>query len=209
MEKFKTIENDTKAEIIEKKSKFIAHIFYVETPEEAEKYIKEIKKQYHDARHNVFAYAIETKDGGVAVKYNDDGEPQGTAGSPILKIILEQGLSNILVVVTRYFGGILLGTGGLVRAYSDATLKALENVQYIEKIIGYKVKICIEYNTLEQLKYYATKSNIKIVNIEYLENIEVIVEMQKGKLNEITNNGSKKPFKILKCDILEEKYIDI
>ena len=113
------------------------------------------------------------------------------------------------MVVTRYFGGILLGTGGLVRAYSDSTLKALEQTEYISKIIGYKVKICVEYDGLDQLKYYANKSNIKILNIEYLENIEVTVEMRKEKLEELTNNGNKKPFKILKYDILKEKYIDI
>ena len=133
----------------------------------------------------------------------------GTAGAPILKIVLEQGLSNVLVVVTRYFGGILLGTGGLVRAYSDATIKALEQTEYISKIIGYKVKLCVEYDSLEQLKYYANKSNIKIVNIDYLENIEVTVEMRKEILEQFTNNNSKKPLKILKCDILKEKYIDI
>lgn len=209
MEKFKTISNNAVAEITEKKSKFIAHLFYVETPEEADKYIKEIKKKYHDARHNVFAYAIETSDGGIAVKYNDDGEPQGTAGSPILKVLLEQGLSNVLVVVTRYFGGILLGTGGLLRAYVDSTLKALETAKFVEKIIGYEVKICIEYDNLEQFKYYTNKSNIKTVNTEYLENIEIIVELTKEKLEEITNINSKKPFKILKFDILKEKYIDI
>lgn len=133
----------------------------------------------------------------------------GTAGAPILKIVLEQGLSNILVVVTRYFGGILLGTGGLVRAYSDATIKALEQTTYIDKIIGYKVKFCIEYDKLEQLKYFAGKDNFKIVNIEYLENIEVIVEIKKEKLEEFTNTNSEKTLKILKYDILEEKYIDI
>ena len=135
--------------------------------------------------------------------------PGGTAGAPILKIVLEQGLSNVLVVVTRYFGGILLGTGGLVRAYSDSTQKALEQTEYISKIIGYKVKLCIEYDGLEQLKYYANKSNIKIVNIEYLSNIEVTVDMRKEKLEEFTNNNNKKTLKILKYDILEEKYIDI
>lgn len=103
----------------------------------------------------------------------------------------------------------MLGTGGLVRAYSDATLKALEKTEYIEKIIGYKVRICVKYDQLDGLKYYANKSNLKIVNIEYLENVEVNVEMQKEKLDEITNSNSKKTFKILKYDILEEKYIDI
>ena len=209
MEKIKTINNNVTAEITEKKSKFIANLFYVETIEEAEKYIKEIKKKYHDAKHNVFAYAIETGDGGIAVKYNDDGEPQGTAGSPILKILLEQGLSNILVVVTRYFGGILLGTGGLVRAYSEATIKALEKTQFIYKIIGYKVKLCIGYEELEKLKYHESKSKLKIIKTEFLENIEVIVEIEKENLEEITNNSNKIPLKILKYDILEEKYIEI
>lgn len=133
----------------------------------------------------------------------------GTAGAPILKIILEQGLSNVLVVVTRYFGGILLGTGGLVRAYTDATLKVLEQTEYTNKIIGYRVKLYIEYDKLEYLRYYATKNNIKVCKIEYLENIEVIVEMEKDKLEEFTNNNNKKTLKILKYDILEEKYIDI
>ena len=103
----------------------------------------------------------------------------------------------------------MLGTGGLVRAYSETTLKALEKTEYIEKIIGYKVKFCIEYDALQEFKYYANKNNLKIINIEYLENIEIIVEMQKEKLDEITNNNSKISFKILKYDILEEKYIDI
>lgn len=152
---------------------------------------------------------LKQKTGGIAVRYNDDGEPQGTAGSPILKIILEQGLSNVLVVVTRYFGGTLLGTGGLVRAYSDVTLKALEQTEYIDKIIGYSVKLCIEYDSLEKLKYHANKCNYKIVNIEYLENIELIVELKKEQLEEFTNINNKNSIKILKYDILEEKFIDI
>lgn len=209
MEKFKTISNNAEAEIVEKKSKFIAHIFYVETPEEAESYIKEMKKKYHDARHNVFAYAIETGDGGIAVKYNDDGEPQGTAGAPILKIILEQGLSNILVVVTRYFGGILLGTGGLVRAYSQATIKALESTKIVNKKKGYQVKIITAYDQMEQFNYYANKNNLKVVKIEYLENIEITVEVSDELLNEITNINNNNPLKIIKYDILKEKFIDI
>ncbi len=208
MEKLKTISNNSMAEITVKKSRFIANVFYVETLEEADKYIKDIKKKYYDAKHNVFAYSIKTLDGGSNIKYNDDGEPQGTAGAPILKLLLEQELSNVLVVVTRYFGGILLGTGGLLRAYMDSTLKALNQVDYVEKIIGYKVKLHIEYDDLDQLKYYANKSNIKIVNIEYMEHIAVSVEIEKEKLEEITNINSKKTFKILKYDILEEKYID-
>ena len=137
------------------------------------------------------------------------GEPSGTAGSTILKRVLEKGLSNVLVVVTRYFGGILLGTGGLVRAYSEATIKALEKAKIVNKKKGYKVKIVTAYDQIEQFNYYVNKNKLKVINTEYLENIEFMVEMAEEQLNEITNNNSKNPLKIIKYDILKEKYIDI
>ena len=137
------------------------------------------------------------------------GEPSGTAGSPILKIVLEKGLSNVLVVVTRYFGGILLGTGGLVRAYSEVTIKALDKAKIVNKKKGYQVKIVTTYDQIEQFNYYVNKNKLKVINTEYLENIEFMVEMAEEQLNEITNNNSKNPLKIIKYDILKEKYIDI
>ena len=137
------------------------------------------------------------------------GEPSGTAGSPILKIVLEKGLSNVLVVVTRYFGGILLGTGGLVRAYSEATIKALEKTKFINKKKGYQVKIITPYDQIEQFNYYANKNKLRVINMEYLENIEIMVEMVDEELKEITNNNSKNPLKIIKYDILKEKYVDV
>ena len=135
------------------------------------------------------------------------GEPSGTAGSPILKIVLEKGLSNVLVVVTRYFGGILLGTGGLVRAYSETTIKALDKAKIVNKKKGYQVKIVTTYDQIEQINYYVNKNNLKVVNTEYLENIEIMIEMTEEHLRKITN--SKNPLKIIKYDILKEKYIDI
>ena len=137
------------------------------------------------------------------------GEPSGTAGSPILKILLENGLSNVVVVVTRYFGGILLGTGGLVRAYSGAVLNALENAEFVEKKKGYKVKILIEYEDLEQTKYNANKCKFKITNIEYLDKVELLLEILEEDIEKVTNNNNNNLFKILKYDILEEKFIDI
>ncbi len=137
------------------------------------------------------------------------GEPSGTAGSPILKILLENGLSNVVVVVTRYFGGILLGTGGLVRAYSGAVMNALENAEFIDRKKGYKVKILIEYEDLEQTKYNANKCNFKITNIEYLDKVELLLEILEEDIEKITNNSNNNLFKILKYDILEEKFIDI
>lgn len=207
MEEFYTISNNSEAEIIEKKSKFIAHIFYVESIEEAEKYLKATRKKYHDARHNCFAYAIETIDGGIAVKYNDDGEPAGTAGSPILKILLEKGITNVLVVVTRYFGGILLGTGGLVRAYTKTTLEALNKVEIIKKEKGCEIELEIEYCDLESAKKYLYDIGVKSIKVEFLEKVKLNAETPKNMLKYIETEDVKKNFKILKYNILEEKII--
>ena len=207
MEEFYTISNNSEEEIIEKKSKFIAHIFYVESIEEAEKYLKATRKKYHDARHNCFAYAIETIDGGIAVKYNDDGEPAGTAGSPILKILLEKGITNVLVVVTRYFGGILLGTGGLVRAYTKTTLEALNKVEIIKKEKGCEIELEIEYCDLESAKKYLYDIGVKSIKVEFLEKVKLNAEIPKNMLKYIETEDVKKNFKILKYNILEEKII--
>ena len=207
MEEFYTISNNSEAEIIEKKSKFIAQIFYEEKNEEAEKYLKKKKKKYHDARHNCFAYAIETIDGGIAVKYNDDGEPAGTAGSPILKILLEKGITNVLVVVTRYFGGILLGTGGLVRAYTKTTLEALNKVEIIKKEKGCEIELEIEYCDLESAKKYLYDIGVKSIKVEFLEKVKLNAEIPKNMLKYIETEDVKKNFKILKYNILEEKII--
>ena len=201
MEEFYTISNNSEAEIIEKKSKFIAHIFYVESIEEAEKYLKATRKKYHDARHNCFAYAIETIDGGIAVKYNDDGEPAGTAGSPILKILLEKGITNVLVVVTRYFGGILLGTGGLVRAYTKTTLEALNKVEIIKKEKGCEIELEIEYCDLESAKKYLYDIGVKSIKVEFLEKVKLNAEIPKNMLKYIETEDVKKNFKILKYNI--------
>lgn len=207
--KFKTIKENVTAQIVEKKSKFIANMFYIETMEEADRIIKETKRKYHDARHNCFAYILETGGEGLLVKYNDDGEPSGTAGAPMLNIIANEGLSNVLVIVTRYFGGILLGTGGLVRAYSEAVKEALKLAKYIEKAQGYIFEIEVEYNDLEKIKYYFKQKNIKIINNEYSQNVILTVEMSKENLEEFTNNSKNMNFKIIKYKILEEKNIEI
>ncbi len=204
---FKTISNDSEAEIIEKKSKFIANIFYVETREEAEEKIKEIKKKYFDARHNCFAYSIFTKDR-IIERFSDDGEPSGTAGAPMLNILSSQNLRNVVVIVTRYFGGILLGTGGLVRAYTGAVQEALKNVEIIEKYLGLEVKLEVNYPNLEKLKYYLKQNEIKILSSEYLENIKVLVEMSEEKLNILLQNKDDLNFNLINIEKVKEKYIE-
>ena len=113
-------------ELIEKKSRFISNLIYVENEEEAKQKITEIKKKFYDAKHNVFAYRVYAN-GNIIDKYSDDGEPSGTAGKPILDMLKQKEICNVLIVVTRYFGGILLGTGGLVRAYTGAAKLCIDN----------------------------------------------------------------------------------
>ena len=167
---FKTINKNVSAEIVEKKSKYIANVFYVETVEEAEEKVKEIKKKYFDARHNCFAYSVFTKDG-IVNRFSDDGEPSGTAGGPMLNILNGKELTNLVVVVTRYFGGILLGTGGLIRAYTGATQEALGMVEEVHKDLGLEAKLITTYPELEKLKYYLKQNSIDIKGAEYNENV--------------------------------------
>lgn len=125
---YTTLEHEGEAEFVEKKSVFIGHAAPVKSEEEAQAYVKKLKNQYMDARHNVWAYMMK---GEIVARYSDDGEPQGTAGVPVLDTIRKSGVTDAVVVVTRYFGGILLGAGGLVRAYSHTAKLALEAANII------------------------------------------------------------------------------
>ena len=179
---FLTIQEERlEEEIVEKKSRFIGTLLYVTNEEEAQEIIKNIKKQYHDARHNCFAYRIMTENG-VIERFCDDGEPSGTAGGPMLNILAKNNLCNVLIVVTRYFGGILLGTGGLVRAYSDTTTKVINTASMANETMGMEVEIEIDYAQLEMLKYYCKKNNINIVNIVYEKNIKCYLELTEMEL---------------------------
>ena len=177
---FITIKANVQTEITEKKSKFIANLFPVESVEEAEELTKEIKKKYHDARHNCVAYRI-VEDNQIIEKSNDDGEPSGTAGAPMLNILQKNELVNVLIIVTRYFGGILLGTGGLVRAYSDSLLKAIEESDKIQKCQGIEMLVTTEYNEFDKFKYYCKNNDILITNVEYSEWITCKIELEDDK----------------------------
>lgn len=190
---FKTIEKENSAEIVEKKSRFIANIYNVESKEEAEEKIKQIKKKYYDAKHHCFAFSI-IEENGITQKSSDDGEPSGTAGAPILNIIKSNNLQNVVIIVTRYFGGILLGTGGLTRAYSEAAGKVVEQSELIQKEPGMEVELEIDYNDNEKFKYYCQKNNINIIKIEYTENIWYKIELNEKeykKIEEINKTNNK------------------
>lgn len=205
MDEFNSIAEDSNAEIEEKKSKFIAHVFYVENVEEAEKNIREIKKKYFDARHNCYAYRV-IEENGIREKQSDDGEPSGTAGAPMINILQKNNLLNVLVVVTRYFGGTLLGTGGLIRAYSEATLKSIENSGIIKMKKGCEMEVAISYSDFEKFKYYCDKRNIKIKKAIYGNGIQCLIDVENGEKEKIIDETQRK-VSILSYSVLKEKYI--
>ena len=206
MKEYNTIEKQETSELVEKKSKFIANIFYVSTTQEAEEKLEQIRKKYYDARHNCYAYRV-IEDGNIIDRSSDDGEPSGTAGAPpMLNILKKENLCNVLVVVTRYFGGILLGTGGLVRAYSQSTQDVIEKSVVILKQEGYVAILEVEYKDLEKLRYICKKKEIKIIDIKYLENVSVKLEFKKEE-KEVFRNKENLNFDYLNYEIIQEKFI--
>ena len=156
MEVYKTIRNRASAEQVIERSRFIAHISPVETREEADAFIDEIKATYRDATHNVPAMVIGDKQ---QIQWgSDDGEPQGTSGAPMVQLIVSEGLTNLVVVVTRYFGGIKLGTGGLVRAYSSSARLAIEEAGICRVCDMRSIRVAVDYSSFEKIKRAASDS---------------------------------------------------
>ncbi len=151
------------AEFVEKRSSFLGHVRYVEAEDEAKAFVTEMKKKFYDARHNCWCYII--KDG--AVRYSDDGEPQGTAGIPMLEVLKREGVTNVVCVVTRYFGGVLLGTGGLLRAYTKSAKDALDAAGICVVRRWVKAEIACSYAMLERLKTECTAIGGVVADIEY------------------------------------------
>ena len=158
VEEYQALLDGGQGEIVEKKSRFIANVRPVETEEEAVAFIEEMKKKYYDARHNCSAFSVGVEQ--PTLRCSDDGEPSGTAGKPMLEVIMGANIHNIAVVVTRYFGGTLLGTGGLVRAYTQATQEGIKNSKVIEKKLARQIKLITNYNDIGKIQYLLGTENI-------------------------------------------------
>ena len=173
-----TVKETGEHEIVIQKSRFIAHIKRVETEQEAQEFIQVIKKKYWDATHNCSAYLIGEQD--QIQKANDDGEPSGTAGVPILEVLKKRKLKDTAVVVTRYFGGIKLGAGGLIRAYGKATSEGLDDVGIVERKLSQIIHVKIDYTWLGKLEKELRASEYKMKEIHYLDNviIDTFVEVR-------------------------------
>ncbi len=170
---YRVVYEGGEGEIIEKKSRFIATVRAVENEEEAVAFINEMKKKYWDARHNCSAFVIGEHQ--ELTRCSDDGEPAQTAGRPMLDVLLKEGVTNVAVVVTRYFGGVLLGTGGLVRAYQKAVQEGLAASHIIEKRKGFLLYINTDYNGIGKLQYLFGQKEISILESEYGVDVKMTV----------------------------------
>ncbi|MBR7015210.1 MAG: YigZ family protein [Lachnospiraceae bacterium] len=184
-------------EIVEKKSRFIGEIFPAETLEEAEERLLAIRKRYYDARHHCFAAVVGVPGTPEEIRRgNDDGEPGGTAGKPMLEVLDGEDLHNTAVVVTRYFGGTLLGTGGLVRAYSAAVKAAIENAAIVTVVSGRKIAFRVSYSDAGKLQYLYAKEGIEKPEIAYGQDVVMTLKMRREmgerikKITAETTNGA-------------------
>ena len=196
------------AEYIEKKSKFISHVFYVETAEEANEKLAELRKKYWDATHNCYAYVLDSDN---VMRFSDDGEPQGTAGMPILEVLKKQQVYCCLVVVTRYFGGTLLGAGGLVRAYGKAAALGLENSGVSVLTPFYIVNARMPYNFLDPVRNTFVHYDIVEADVEYGADVALKLQMPVEKFEafkkHITELTSGNVVPEIECEKLIPKKI--
>lgn len=204
MNYYKALYQGGEGELTEKKSRFIATTLPIASEEEALAFIEATKKKYWNATHNCSAFVIGKRH--ELKRCSDDGEPNGTAGRPMLDVLLGEDIHNTAVVVTRYFGGTLLGTGGLVRAYSGAVKAGLEGSVMIEKYLGNRLMVQTDYNGIGKIQYITAQSGILTLNSEYtdLVKVELLVPSDKEeglrkKITEATNGRAK-------IDVIEETW---
>lgn len=198
-----------KAEIVEKKSRFIATVERVESEEEAVAFISAVKKKYWDATHNCSAFVVGERQ--AVQRCSDDGEPSGTAGRPMLDVLLGENITNAAVVVTRYFGGTLLGTGGLVRAYSKAVQEGLKNSTVIEKKKGYRLKIKTDYSGIGKIQYLLGQKGLAVINSEYTDTVTVetlVCEEEKKALAEEITEATNGRAEFLEEDLVGYTFVD-
>lgn len=181
LDRYKTIDHKSEIEIIEKKSRFIASVVEVTTEEQAQQTLYALRKKYYNATHNCFAYQIGEQD--EIQRFSDDGEPQGTAGKPILDVLKGQSIKNTLICVTRYYGGTLLGTGGLVRAYGKAAKEGLRAAGIVEKRRVKLFYLEVPYTLSGKLQYFLNEKGYTVRNVTYLQDVTFEAEVLMGQEN--------------------------
>jgi uncharacterized YigZ family protein len=175
--KYLTVKGYGEDSFEEKKSEFIGYIKRTETEEEAKQFVSEIKAKHKDATHNCYAYVVGQNMN--IQRYSDDGEPQGTAGIPMLEVIKKSGITDCTVVVTRYFGGILLGVGGLTRAYTKGASIAISAAGIVDKVLGVKLSVTLEYDLFGKIQYLCGQNQWHIESVEYTDVIDLFILAEK------------------------------
>ena len=191
-------------EIVEKKSRFIATVRPVKTEEEASAFIEEMKKKYWDATHNCSAFVIGRR--GELTRCSDDGEPSGTAGRPMLEVLLKEGICNTAVVVTRYFGGTLLGTGGLVRAYGAAVKEGLLNSTVVTMRYGTRLQVTVDYPDVGRLQHLMAREGITQESAEYGVNVRFVLAFDAERQEQICKSITEATDARAELEILSHGY---
>jgi uncharacterized YigZ family protein len=206
MKEYKTVEFENSDEFIEKKSKFIGYVKPVKTQEEATEFINKIKSKHWDATHNVYAYVLQENN---IQRYSDDGEPSGTAGVPVLDVILKSNLVDVCVVVTRYFGGTLLGAGGLVRAYSHGSKIAVEAGNIITMAPCSILKVCVDYSFYDRLNILLKDFSANVEDTQFSDNVSVTFSIKQEKTADLQNKLTDLSNGLYKLNEIGEKFAKI
>ncbi len=205
MPEIKTVKEKAFGEYSEKRSRFIAQICPAKTEKEALEIISAVKARYHDAKHNVFAFAL--SDG--TVKNSDDGEPHGTAGKPLSDIISGADLSDVVITVTRYFGGVLLGPGGLMRAYQQAAKNALNSAEFVTLTLMTECSVCCDYAQANEIKRLITESGAVLTNINYGEFVEIDFAVKKEAFETFEHSLNEKFYNKISVNVGKEKFFSL
>ena len=198
MKKFITIKENSYDEFVEKKSTFITHLVRVTSEEEAREFIQKMKKKHYDATHVCSCYVV--GDNNEITRANDDGEPSGTAGAPMLDVLVKNEIKNVCATVIRYFGGTKLGTGGLVRAYGGGVINALKNATLVERKDALEIRLELDYNLNGKIEYEIEKTNFIVNNLEYTDKIIYTIDVMEedyGSFQSWIANLTNGQFKIL------------
>lgn len=195
MEDYRTIRGTSTGEYEEKKSRFIAQVSFADSEQSALTFLEQVRAANRTARHNVYAYRLRANN---RERYSDDGEPAKTAGTPALEVLQHSGLTDLIVVITRYFGGVLLGTGGLVRAYTTATSRALENAEVVTVRSVVELKVCVDYGLYERANLLITAAGARLAEPEFTDRVALRWQMPEGtegplleQLRELTRGAAE------------------
>lgn len=204
---FMTVKDEGSAEITINKSRFIGYAKYTPDEKSAITFINKIRDKHSDATHNVYAYVL--GDSGEVQRFNDDGEPSGTAGMPILEVIKREQLIYVTVVVTRYFGGILLGAGGLIRAYSKGAKIAIDAARIVKKVLHGVINVEVDYTSLGKIQHYLSRQQLRIIDIRYGNVVNLIVAIPQDKIDHICNTIVDMTHGRAKIDMMDYDYYEM